>query len=727
MNATTTRSTPIRTRRLADLRMADVAEVGGKAASLGELLAAGVRVPDGVVLMAGPADGPEPELRAAVRELGAGPFAVRSSGISEDGTEHSFAGMYESVLKVPADGVAAAVDHCLASARAARVGEYASADGRMAVIVQRMVEPAAAGVALTADPINGDRRSCVVTAVRGLGERLVSGEAIGDEWVVVGGRATPRRQPEHAIDRRQAARVAIDARRIDEARGAPQDIEWAIDGEGMLWILQARPMTAVPPDVSWDAPAPGAYTRMLRFGEWIGEPVTPLFESWLLTAMEDRMHALFRQLIGQIAPRPYHVVVNGWYFYSINFLSGGALRRSLPGMLVTLVRKPRHLAGIIPPTVRHAFPVVERMWRDDLQPRYLAAVADAGRRVETVPVGELPGLVDQLAELAGEYFTSIAALSGAAYKLEINLARFYRRHLAGALGGSHLPLLAGFAAPAHAQRPAIVSLDWVHPAMAPEGTAPAATRARVVEAREAAEAAALEALTSSPRRLRSFRRLLADAQHLVPIREEQMSELTTAWPIMRSAVLRIGEALAARGVIGEAKDAFYLTRDEALAALAGDDRDRTGEVASRRATRTEQSRLVPPPLVGRVNPIMKKVWDAFPGMIGAVRSETALVTGVPAAPGRASGLVRVIRGPDEFDALKPGEILVAPLTAPAWTPLFRRAAAVVTDVGSAAAHASIIAREYGIPAVVGCGDATSRLRTGMHVTVNGSTGNVEPE
>ena len=73
-----------------------------------------------------------------------------------------------------------------------------------------------------------------------------------------------------------------------------------------------------------------------------------------------------------------------------------------------------------------------------------------------------------------------------------------------------------------------------------------------------------------------------------------------------------------------------------------------------------------------------------------------------------------------------GEILVAPLTAPAWTPLFRKAAAVVTDVGSPAAHASIIAREFGIPAVVGCGDATTRLRTGMRVTVDGATGNVEP-
>jgi rifampicin phosphotransferase len=113
-------------------------------------------------------------------------------------------------------------------------------------------------------------------------------------------------------------------------------------------------------------------------------------------------------------------------------------------------------------------------------------------------------------------------------------------------------------------------------------------------------------------------------------------------------------------------------------------------------------------------------------MVGASPSEHAIVRGSPASPGRATGAVRVVRGPADFDALEPGEVLVAPVTAPAWTPLFRRAVAVVTDSGSAAAHASIIAREYGIPAVVGCGDATARLRTGMRVTVDGSTGNVEP-
>ena len=254
---------------------------------------------------------------------------------------------------------------------------------------------------------------------------------------------------------------------------------------------------------------------------------------------------------------------------------------------------------------------------------------------------------------------------------------------------------------------------------------PSADHHRLIEAREAAEATAFEVLAGSPRRLRAFKRLLAETQRLVPIREEQTRELTIAWPVMRRAVLRIGEALAASGMIAAPEDVFFLTRAEALAALDG--ASPLVDMASRRALREAQATLVAPLLIGRVNRVLRSVWDSFPRQIGAVRSDRALVSGAPASPGRATGSVRVIRGPQDFGQLLAGEILVAPLTAPAWTPLFSLAAAVVTDVGSAAAHASIIAREYGIPAVVGCGDATTRLRTGMRVTVDGSTGNVEPE
>ncbi|HUG95786.1 MAG TPA: PEP-utilizing enzyme, partial [Pleomorphomonadaceae bacterium] len=461
---------------------------------------------------------------------------------------------------------------------------------------------------------------------------------------------------------------------------------------------------------------------------WISEPVTPLFESWLLSAMEVRLHGLLKRWLGQRAPQPHHVVVNGWYFYSLNWFSPGSLLRSLPSILAHIVRDPRRAAGVLPQTVRFVVPMMEREWREDVQPRYRAAVAAAEERVEELPVSELPEVIDELADLAGEYFTWVAGLTGAAYKLELNLAQFYRKHLAPALGGSHLPLVSGFEPPADPGRHAVVSLDWWH-AAAPLSAAPAnqPKHARLVETRQAAKAAALVALANSPSKLRAFQRLLADAQHLVPIREEQTGELTIAWPVMRRAVLRIGEALAEREVIREPDDVFFLTRTEALAALEGTSQPATVDVAGRRAIREEQARLVPPLTVGSLNRQLKAWWDSQPRQFGAKRSETAIVSGAPASPGRASGPVRVIRGPDEFDQLKPGEILVAPLTAPAWTPLFSRAAAVVTDVGSVAAHASIIAREYGIPAVVGCGDATARLRTGMRVTVDGSAGTVEPE
>jgi pyruvate,water dikinase len=720
-------------RRLCDLRMADAAQVGGKAARLGELIAGGAQVPDGVALTV-TAAGMRPDerdavLRAGLADLGGGPFAVRSSGVSEDGAERSFAGMYESVLDVPADEVPAAAERVLASANAARAAAYGSAaDGQMAVIVQRMVAATAAGVALTADPISGNRATTVITATRGLGERLVSGTTVGDEWAVVGDGATVRRQPERAIDPAQAMQVADAARRIAAGIGVPQDIEWAFDADGTLWILQARPMTALPPDVSWEPPAPGAYTRNLRFGEWIPEPVTPLFESWLLTAMEERTHAFYLAEIGQRIPRPYHVIVNGWYFYTLNWATPAAFARNLPNMLWHLIRSPRAVAGINPATVRHSFPIMERAWRTALQPRYRAAVERAEARVESVPVAALPELIDELADLAGEYFGSVTALAGAAYKMELNLAQFHRRHLARPLGGSHLPLLTGFNAPSGPARHAVASLDWWHEPGPRAGSAaePVAGHAELVEARHAAEEAAFAALASSSRRLRAFRNVLADAQHLVPVREEQVAELTLAWPVMRRAVLRIGGALVVRGVIAEPDDVFFLTREEALSALRGEGIGMNTDVAARRATRQQHARIVPPPFIGRVHPLLKRLWEAMPRMFGAVASDTALVSGVPASPGRASGSVRVVHGPEQFDEFQAGEILVAPLTAPAWTPLFTRAAGVVTDVGSAAAHASIIAREYGIPAVVGCGDATARLRTGMRVTVDGTAGNVEP-
>jgi pyruvate,water dikinase len=106
-------------------------------------------------------------------------------------------------------------------------------------------------------------------------------------------------------------------------------------------------------------------------------------------------------------------------------------------------------------------------------------------------------------------------------------------------------------------------------------------------------------------------------------------------------------------------------------------------------------------------------------------STSTTITGFAGAAGRVEGLVRVLEAPEQGDQLEPGEVLVAVTTNVGWTPIFPRAAAVVTDVGAPLSHAAIVARELGIPAVVGCGSATTRLRTGDRVRVDGGRGTVE--
>ncbi len=117
---------------------------------------------------------------------------------------------------------------------------------------------------------------------------------------------------------------------------------------------------------------------------------------------------------------------------------------------------------------------------------------------------------------------------------------------------------------------------------------------------------------------------------------------------------------------------------------------------------------------------------AFGSMMpaGSQHQSGDAIKGVGASSGRVTAPARVLAGPQDFGAMQPGEVLVARMTTPAWTPLFAMAAAIVTDVGGPLSHGSIVAREYGIPAVLGTGVATQRLATGQQVTVDGDAGTV---
>ena len=198
---------------------------GGKAATLAGLSALGFRVPPGFVVTKRALEQLGPDLETALWDaadrLGPGSLAVRSSAAAEDLPDASYAGLYETYLNVDRAGLADAVRRCFASATSARVTAYHatresddSAAAGMAVLVQRMVDPIASGVAFTANPVTGRRDESVVTAVRGLAEALVSGTATGEEWTIRDGHATSTRAGDGVIDGHQAMAVAELAARV---------------------------------------------------------------------------------------------------------------------------------------------------------------------------------------------------------------------------------------------------------------------------------------------------------------------------------------------------------------------------------------------------------------------------------------------------------------------------------------------------------------------------------
>lgn len=725
--------------RVLPLRLAtDAALAGAKAARLAQLLEAGFPVPPGVVLTTEVyRERHTPAADRAIAEAAAQvtwPVAVRSSAVGEDAPSASHAGMFETVLDVRnEDGLAAAVRRCWESADASRVQAYRGArETEMAVLVQEMLQPEAAGVLFTADPLTGEPHT-VLSAVHGLGEQLVSGQATPEEWVIQADRAIRRASSgPHVIQAEQARALASLAGEIARLFGRPQDIEWAI-ADGRIWVLQARPMTALPEPVEWTAPAPGAYARNFRFGEWLADPVTPLFESWALTPMEERMHAIYASIVGETAARPLHVIVNGWYYYSLNFIPGSpvAALRTLGHLLPAILTRPRRVAVLIPPLAHLGVGLYEREWRDDLLPRYRARALRATNQVTTLPIDELPGLVDELVDLAGEYFTSITFVAGHAWKSELGLARFYARELAPVLGGSHLDLLHGLVppnVPAHS----VSSLDWYQPTLGERGLRYEDPRMHERAAWLAArrlefEARAEQVLRVRSRALRRFQRLLMEAQRAHRVREEQVSEFTLLWPLLRQALARLGVDLVRRGALATSDDIHFLTLGELHAALNGDVSGLQETASARRQRWNGQRRLAAPLVIGHLPRLAGRVLG---GIAGALRSGQSAppgaLIGVPAAAGRASGPARVVHTLEAAERLRPGDVLVTRVTTPAWTPLFAKVAAVVTDVGSASSHASIIGREYGIPVVVGCGNATTELSDGEPIEVDGGAGFVRP-
>ena len=820
-------------RSFKELTVGQQPSAGGKGASLARLSQAGYPVPDGFVILpsAFAGEGLKPEAWAQAHALLARmratdhdvAFAVRSSALSEDSAQASFAGEFETVLNVHTDEeIRQAVHTVYHSRQSERVQVYSQVKGmsaahEVAVVVQQLVHAESSGVLFTANPVTGARDQAVISAAWGLGEAIVGGLVTPDTLIVdkATGRVLTRatadkqvmtvlvehrtaEQPVPETMRRapvlsdgQAAELVRVGAQIETLNGMPMDIEWAL-AEKAFTIVQARPITALPePEppapTEWKLPK-GLYSAMRNnIVELMADPLTPLFGTLGRAAINTSFNRMLATFFGKpgLTPEELIITVNEYAYYNGSLTPGqigrillgsiGIAQRMFTGAVErwTDVGRPRYVA------------TVERwqaqQWREFSATELLSAVRALSEAAIDAYGALVSGVIpaawisealftityDRLAKRrddppAPTYLLGFDSAPILAEKSLYDLAGWVRtragltaylgntpaHQLAAQLGDGQTP--PGVDAgdwrewqgrfQAHLQRygHTIYNLDFANPVPADDpaplletcqlfisgqGVNPHARQRAAAERREQATQAMLKRLKGL--RLRLFRKLIAPAQRYAPLREDGLAGVGLGYPLLRQMLRELGRRFVAGGMIEKPDDVYWLNQDEVEQAATGLDRGETlgclsAAVPQRKATWRAARRVTPPLMLPQM-----KFLGLDVGKIKTARQRKHngdTLKGVAASPGRATGPACILLGPQDFCHMKAGDVLVAALTTPAWTPLFARAAAIVTDVGGPLSHGSIVAREYGIPAVLGTGVATKRIRTGQAITVDGSAG-----
>ncbi|MEO3796830.1 rifamycin-inactivating phosphotransferase [Nonomuraea sp. B10E15] len=852
----------------------NIAEVGGKGAHLGELSRIdGVRVPDGfcvttdaferVVAGAPSIDAQldllarvNPDDREAIRTLSADvrravegvavpddlvaaisgalarfgertSYAVRSSATAEDLPTASFAGQQDSYLNVV--GVEAVVRHvrsCWASLFTERAVTYRCRNGfdhrkvRMAVVVQQMVFPDAAGILFTADPVTSNRRVATVEAGWGLGEALVSGLVAGDVYtvrddqVVTAEVATktrfvqaspgggtreaptdPGRQAQPALTEAQVVRLVRLGRRVEEHFGRPQDIEWCLAGDD-FHIVQSRPITTLFPLPATDDQENHLYVSV-GHQQMMTDAMKPLGLSlWCLTTPRS-MHEAGGRLFVDVAPllaRPsgranlieglgrsdplirdalQSVVDRGDFLPSLPDDDSGAapagdspapieadpaivaqLIRNNEESVATLRGKIRSLSGpALLDFILDDIAELKRVLFDPRSHQVIMAGFDAAwwlnDRLEAW-LGE-KNAADTLTQSVPHNVTSemgLALLDVAdTIRPHADVVAFLHRVVdEGREGDAFLGELPGLAGGQEAHDAIRTYLDeygmrcageiditrtrWSeNPAMLVrtilgniKNFEPGAGERRFEQGRQEAQRkeqellARLRALPHGEQKAEETKRMIDRVRTFTGYREYPKYGMIRRYFAYKQALLQEADRLVASGVLRENDDIFFL-RFEELQDVVRTNKVDAELVLERRAAFRSYEPLTPP-----------RVFTSDGEVItGRYRSEDAppgALVGLPVSAGSVEGRARVVMDMARAD-LEEGDILVTAFTDPSWTPLFVTVAGLVTEVGGLMTHGAVIAREYGLPAVVGVEQATRLIRDGQRIRVHGTDGYVE--
>jgi phosphohistidine swiveling domain-containing protein len=565
---------------------------------------------------------------------------------------------------------------------------------------------------------------------------------------------------------------------IEDLYGQPVDVEWA-RAEGKLFVLQARPITgltaAAGSGEQWNDSLDGDYLWSNgNLGEALPDVTTPATWSFIELFMPREISPPTLPGYkgwGRIGGRFY---MNVSMSASLGRVAGISVRRFVrlsepvfgtlpPAQEIPLIRLPRWrvfrlMVPVFATTMRRARMNYKRLpefvavapgrfdelraeiqriddasalpdaWLSQVQP-FLLEASDMLAASGAVGARALLALPKRLAALIGEadaaillsgqvaggaQLASLGPLTGLA-KLargEIDRATFAR--LYGHRGAHEIEV--------SVPRPA-EDAEWIDRELAAvQDTARSAED--LLATQETARRAVWDRLGQQPRKAAAARTMVARWAEAVRRREGARSELARAFWLLRVWLVRAGE------LTGHGDDLFFLSLPEILDVLHRDETPLSAVPGRKAAYQTYRALPPYPALIrGRFDPVR---WAADPDRRadyyderGTIAPADDTITGLAGASGVADGVARVISQVEDADQLGDGEILVTTVTNIGWTPIFPRAAAVVTDVGAPLSHAAIVARELGIPAVVGCGNATMQLHSGDRIRVDGGKGTVE--
>jgi phosphohistidine swiveling domain-containing protein len=758
---------------------------GGKGGTLAQLYQRGYPVPDGFVVLtqAFNEEGLLPEAWEQVkeklnqlREGNVKAFAVRSSALSEDSSETSFAGEFETVLGVQSEEeILEAIQTVWSSRSSERVQSYNEIHGfdrehEIAVIVQSLVDSEYAGVLFTVDPVTG-KHTMLGNYVQGLGDKLVSGEADARDFTFERPDGTYQGPKDLEPYGGEIYQTAL---KLEEDLSGPQDIEWAV-AANKFYLLQSRPITthnihdpkkgyynfSLLGDYLWNStgigenlpgimmPSTWSIWKIFFFEilEWeiVGLPAVgnisgrPYVNTSLMLSLASKVYgrkrgqALLEPAFGRMPDATMPIVDISWgevlRIIPKEFAWQMKVRRNTKKIPKYIKTNPGRCKALIEEIKNtDSLHKLHRLWRDEIKPLFvegsymLKTINEHYQMPWITLAGELKKLVgkqeaDLLMSTVGntsEELESLGVMIGVSEIAKGELSR--EDYLEGY--GHRFPDEWHLQVPRPYENP-----NWLDEQIHQYEASPFDLSEITRNQRKKFEDAWVHFQKKYPGKSKKIRKQVDRFASLSVDREHIRSEMTRSVCVIREMYLRAGE------LTGLKEDVFFLTYPELEEVFDGNN-ESLEYISARRETdhRLRELPEFPSVISGAFNPFTwaknpNRRIDVFDSHRQTIEDmDPSTIHGNPGSGGVFEGIVRVINLLEEGHLLQNGEILVTSTTNIGWTPLFPRASAVVTDIGMPLAHAAIVAREIGIPAVVGCGNATTRLKTGDRVQVDGDQG-----